>query len=276
MKNLLWVEFRRAFSSRLFFAALLIAVTLSLLHVALVAAPYAVSDLYEPIRQGVKGNYPISVYNAWIGTTGYSLYTTLYYVLLPLLACMPFSSSLSWDLETGYCSNLVIRTGFRNYYLSKMCATFFCAAFVCVFPLVLNLIGTAFFLPFLPPEQTTGTYPIFSNLLLADVYYESPMTYIAFYLFATALISGSIATLSLAITFLRKDWYIVVLSPFIVCVVLSFLFASSQITGLLPNQLVIPYQPYCIQGHSLAMMLAFPIGSLALFFIGTRRQEILK
>ena len=168
------IELRRAFSNRAFVAALAIGVVLAVAQLITVVVPYGMSDEWAFWRVGSKGYYPNSLFNSWMGSTPYSLWSVLYFFILPLTVCLPYADSLYADMKSGYAANVVIRGGARRYFLAKTLAVFLSAGVVGVFPQLLNLLGSALFVPVFSPEVSAGTFFVHSSTMLADLFYSSP------------------------------------------------------------------------------------------------------
>ena len=58
----------------------------------------------------------------WIGTDYQFAYNSLFYVLLPLIACFPYAGSCYQDQKTGYESSICIKTSRLSYMIAKEAA----------------------------------------------------------------------------------------------------------------------------------------------------------
>ena len=54
----------------------------------------------------------------WIGTDYQFAYNSLFYVLLPLIACFPYAGSCYQDQKTGYESSICIKTSRLSYMIA--------------------------------------------------------------------------------------------------------------------------------------------------------------
>jgi len=72
-------------------------------------------DNYYTLRQA-KGEYPLSLYNMWIGGQLGILQDSLYFFILPLLTVLPYADSLYTDKMSGYERNVLIRTSKLHYW----------------------------------------------------------------------------------------------------------------------------------------------------------------
>ena len=237
-------EVKRAACNPLFLVVFLVA---NLIGVYQIMSSVIPSLAMQGARPDV---YPLSVFNSWIGGEGHTLGATLYFFLLPLLVCVPFSDSLFMDLKTGYVKNLLIRTKRRNYYFGKLGALFVVGASIAAVPLLLNFLVTTTLAPYLTPEPSAGTFPLFASALWADLFYSHPTVYVGLYLGLIGLFGGLLAALPLVFTSILSNRFMVLLSTFVVCVALNFLTASgSFFEKISPIQFLRPDQPYTHNNH---------------------------
>ena len=211
MRKLLKIELRRAFASPALWAALLVGL-------AIVVVQYAQDVLpmvnYLDLSVGGKelGMYPHSVFNKWIGGGMGSFTPYLYFLLLPLLATIPFGGSFYEDLNSGLVKNLFIKTEKKNYYGAKYLTVFLSGGLVILIPLLVNLALTAATLPSLLPEVGTQQYPLSATSMGASLFYTHPYRFVFAYLLLIFVFSG----------------FVVVLSPFILCL---FVHSLCQLLG---------------------------------------------
>ena len=57
------------------------------------------------------GTHPLGVFQKWIGANWSSLYSWLYFMLLPLLLAIPYGGTFLEDIKTGYVKNVFTRIG---------------------------------------------------------------------------------------------------------------------------------------------------------------------
>ena len=55
---------------------------------------------------------------AWIGTDYQFAYNSLFYVLMPILACLPYAGSYFTDIDSGYEKNICIRTSRLSFLIA--------------------------------------------------------------------------------------------------------------------------------------------------------------
>ena len=126
MLKILKCELKRAFSSKLFWVALLIGIA-----IAAVSAGQNLADYYEGLkmeatRAEYMGDNPYNpmnpmttVYNYWIGGDYEGPMTPLFYLLLPLLVCLPFSWSYLTDRKSGYINQSMVHIRKKSDYFFR-------------------------------------------------------------------------------------------------------------------------------------------------------------
>lgn len=276
MKRMVAFELRRAFVNRGFALSLTAGMVLAVANVVLVAAPYALSDGYAAWRSGAAGQDPPSFFANWMGVTPFSITSVIFYYLLPLLACLPFGSSLYVDLSSGYAHQVVSRAGRVSFFASKSFASFLVAGVVAVAPLVLNIVAVACLLPQIAPDPTTHFYAVLSNTMLADLFYAHPWAYVIVFLALTFFGAGFFGLASIALAFVLRSALAVVLVPFVSCVVLQLATQGTDLAGFAPLNVLVPGQMYpsvfwvvaVIVALSLAVAFAF------LMFKGSRYEAL--
>lgn len=255
------LELRRALASKRTLLCLLVGICLVLLHFIMIVLPYAVDDVWSYWREGYKNVYPISFFNSWFGATGYSLPTVLFFLFLPLLACAPYGWSLNWDARSRYAENIVIRSGRRKYYASKLMAVFLSGGLVVLVPLIFALCLDAAFLPLLTPEITSSLFPVQANGMFAFEYYNYPLLFVACYLALGFVTAGLIGCLSIPLTLFLKNSLLIVIVPFLVSFAALFFLNDQLLRAANPVIYLAPYQPELVGLQSVVM------ASSALVFI---------
>jgi hypothetical protein len=242
--NILKIELRRAFKNPLLLIALAVGAAVALgqfIQVVLPAIPYL--DTYKAVSKGGI-IYPHSVFNKWMGSDSTSVYSLLFYILMPILVTLPFADSFFCDRKSGYIKNVLIRTPKSRYYIAKYIAVFLSAGTAGIVPLLLNLGLSSAVLPSLLPQITDGTFPLMGTSMWAGLFYTHPYLYTGAYLAVDFVFFGLLACIALAVSFFAEYRFMVLLAPFLFYLfVLSFL----NLTGLSlysPFYFLRPNQPY--------------------------------
>lgn len=269
MRRCLKEELGRAFWNPGLFAALAVGLALAVWHYFQNVLPMTqYLDNYL-----IQFDYPHSVFNKWIGGESYSLQSFLYFLLLPVLAVLPFGVSYQRDAKCGAVKNFLIRCKRSCYYLSKYIAAFLSGGVTIVLPLLINLGLTASTLPALIPMSMTGTFPIFSNAMWSGIYYTYPWLYVALYLAVIFIFGGLFACVALAFSDFLKNGFVVMISPFLVHLFIYTLCNTLRLPALSPFNFLSPAQPsgaasftaICVEG-----LLAFAVTFGVFLYKGMR------
>lgn len=251
-------ELRRAFFNRSYLVAQGIACTVSLLQVAFVVIP----DLGNQSMYLSDTGFPLSVYNRWIGGCGLSVFPGLFFFLIPLLVCVPFSGSFYYDDKTGFSIQVASRSSSMKYCLSKAFACFLAGATVAVLPLALNFYVTCLFYPLVPPDPSSHMSVIFAYSMLSDLFYSNVNGYIAFYFVLIGVTSGLLACVPLVLSNVFSNGILTTCSSFFLCVIANYLFGKTgDYLHLTPISFMRPDQP--LWGLDFANLAA----TIAVFFV---------
>lgn len=241
MFKLLKIELSRALKSKLFLIAILIGCVISISHFIQYVIPGAAINYSGA---DMKGGAPISAISRWIGGTGYALHTFLYYLIAPIIACIPFADSFFIDKNTGYIKNIFTRTKKSHYYISKYISTFISGGLAVITPLLLNLYLTAMVLPSITPEVSAREYPIFDLSMWSGLFYTHPYIYTLLYLLIDFVFFGLIATIGLTVSHTIENRFAVLLAPFLYYILISFIFNTTNLDIFDPLQFLIPAQVF--------------------------------
>lgn len=259
-------ELRRAFCSRLLLISLLIGLVI------------CVADLitYASVWETEIGE--TSLILAWIGTNGRFAYNNMFYVLLPILACLPYGGSYYTDMNSGYEKNICIKTS-RSIYMLAKCLAVFASAFVAVsLPLFINLFLCAGLYPNYYPEKLTflsagildrGLFPVLFN--------RYPHIYCLVFIFIGGVFGGLLGLLSLCVSKLVESHFTAVVSPFVLYVVTGIAFQGLDGThhwSLM--QMLNPVQTYSTLSYRfIAIGVGMFVCSLPVLWKQTKRRDIL-
>lgn len=207
MKECIMLEFSRVLKSKRTLASLVFLGGIVLWHIISEVIPFS--------HFGNYGEDHISLYRKWIGMDYISVQLSVYYFLLPLAISFPYGGSLRQDIDNHYIYQIVTRCGKKKYIKSKFFVSFITSGVLAIFPLVLDFILTALFLPALSPQSSTFFYGQSSDSFLGDFFFIYPLGYVVVYLIWNFLFLGLNSALSISATlFIDKE---------VTCIFLPFL-----------------------------------------------------
>jgi hypothetical protein len=278
MMRVLAFELRRAIANRSFVVALLAGCAIVCHHVVFDMIPNAslYLDSYYSMRQA-KGEYPLSLYNMWMGGQLGILQNTLYFFILPLLAALPYAASLHSDRAGGYELNVLSRCRRSHYQAAKMLAVFVSGGLAVTLPLMLDFYATSLFFPPLIPEPTSGTFFMYSYSMGAGLFYSSPLAFVALHMLLVFVGSGQVALLALPASRLAASRFIVMLAPFIACVFADFVLTSlgGTLYQYSPLSYLRPDHPGLQALPIIAVTAGMALLSIAIHAWGVRHDEAL-
>lgn len=240
MKSIVRFEMKRAYISRYFVGALVVGLSIAIAQFVFSVLP--ASHLLDNYLLG-NGEYPRSVYNTWIEASGVPFYLSLYTLLLPILACIPYGDSLFLDKKEGYRNYVLTRVSKKNYLIAKLIATFLSAGSVVCIPLIINFYLTSFAMPLLIPESSATTFPIFSNSMWSELFYKTPLLYIGLYLIIIFMYAGLFGMLGVMLSSFVKNRFVVILLPFMVLSFLNLSISYSTLYNASPDNFLRMDQP---------------------------------
>jgi len=201
--NTLGLELHRAFINKNMAKSLIIGIILVIADLVLFSKDYLAHDKV--------------LVQAWIGTNYLYAYNSIFYILFPILACLPFGGSLFTDIASGYDKNICIKVSRKDYIFSKCIATFLSGAFAVTLPVFLNFFIAAGLFPNMQAERLEWMVAgaTLDRNLLSGVFAYNAGLYCLIYIFIDALFGGLIALVSLAITRLSGSFFTVIVVPFV-------------------------------------------------------------
>lgn len=219
MLKVMHMEIKRAFRNRFFYFAVLLGCSIVALHIVLYVIP-APKITEEGLRHG---QYPLSLFNRWIGFMFTALPTSLFYFLFPVIAALPFGDSYFIDKKSGFIQNICVRTKKQYYYLSKYISVFISGGTAVVIPLVLDLWITAMIVPAVIPDASTGLFPIMERSMWSSLFYSHPYLYTLGYIVIDFIFGGLFATLALASSCFIYNRFVILLMPFLLYMAIFFI-----------------------------------------------------
>lgn len=219
-KNLLVIEIKKALFTRSFFIPLIL-----MCAIACLSASYIIeiffdnTHMYESISQNgiFEKNYifqTLSSYSGWIGNESRSLMQSVFFILIPVVAAIPFSTSFFTERKIGYHRNIATRINISFYYLAKSLACFISGFLVVTLPLTVNFLLVSAFLPSsLPHINYDIYYLVYYGELFSDIFYSQPLLFVALFILLNGLFSGTIALLVFALSLKINNKYVSLFLP---------------------------------------------------------------
>ncbi len=270
MKKVFQIEVRRAYTGRGFWLALSIGIAIALMQFWTVILP-AAAELPVRVLHGTAGmEYPGVLYGVWLGTYSRCAETRLYFLILPLLAAMPFADSYFMDVKGGYIRNVYTRCKRSDYAVAKYIAVFLSAGTVTTIPLAVSFLLSTLVLPIMAPEVSSLSGIMYNYSSFAWMYYHFPLLYVLFYLLIIFVFSGLFASFAFIASRHVGYSFLVLLAPAVLYILFSMLFTIFDMKAWQPMEIVAPY----FSGDARLSLLVYGIGLLVVTVFGFIPKEI--
>jgi len=225
MGSLVRCEIRKAFCNRWFFIALAAGCMLA----AISAISNALVD-YEANLVGIEyldskwlDFSSSSCFKYWIVIDFIQPTTGLFFLLLPLLAVLPYAWSYLEERKSGYVGSVVVHTARIKYFFAKYIAVFLSGALAVAIPIVLNFLICACFMPARMPDVFAVIYfGIFEENLWSEVFYTNPFLYVALFTLLNFAFSGLWAVTVFALSGLLRNRVALTILPYLAWVFVDF------------------------------------------------------
>ena len=279
MKQVFKIELKRAFTSRGMFLALVIGIALAVYHCITQVLPMAETVAYctspEMLAKSRGTFYPDVLYFTWLsGSMFLTPPTTLYYMILPILAALPFADSLFTDMKDGYIRNVCLRVEKKDYYIAKYVSVFLAGGVAAAAPLLLSFLLACMFLPAMKPEVNAGTLnSIRETSSFPWLYYNLPMVFVVLYIVINFVFSGLLACLGVVSSAYLGYRFLVLVTPFIVYLFLNSGFGLLGLRDWQPNK-------FLLSGYDMDVRIPIVVCTLVLLaislfgYLSTRRSDI--
>ena len=215
MKKTLKLELSRAFNSRGMALALIIGIIIAAAEVVMVQIPAAEANatlFFEewPIMS------PTNASEAWMAGGCASLAGFVYFLILPILAALPFGTSYFEDIHDGFLKGIYMRTSRRHYLAAKYAAVFVSGGTAAAIPLIMNYGAALMLLPNLLPNVIYHMGGIGASEAFYQIYFSHPSVYIVMYLLIDFCMGGMWACIALAASNLSDYKIIILIVPFFI------------------------------------------------------------
>jgi len=218
MRSLIVMEIKKALGNKWFLIALVIGLGLAV-HSAVGNGTYFNSVIYDNLSFMQDAYISLSLaspFNLSLIADFNQPTTDLFFLVLPLLAVIPYSWSLASEEKSGYFQQVVTRCSRRHYFTAKSIATFLSGALVITIPVIVNFIILACVFPFYVPDVMESIYHgVFLESIWSDLYYTMPFAYFALYWTVVFVFSGLWAAFVSAVSHFLKNRVALLIVPYL-------------------------------------------------------------
>lgn len=281
MCSVLKLELKKAFKNKFFWISVVLGCLITLL-----SFEHMVNMYYEGMS-AISGNSTDIIYdphigintvfNCWIGGEPFSLGSSIYFFVFPLLIALPYGWSYSEERKCGYRRMMITKTGKKKYYCAKYVAVFLSGGVAMVLPLIFNFWMTLLVVPAILPDVTMNMfYGVFGGSFLAELYYTVPFLYVAIYLFIDFVYCGFWVCICMAVSGIVRQKWGVVLIPFLlllfVHVITDYIYSDPSVAYKELSPLYFLRGVEVRYSFSGSIILLFAIGLLVISLIGIIKE----
>ncbi len=215
MTNILKNELKRSFSSKLFVISLCISGGLILWY-SVERFPFCINKNLTFSTDFILDDFLEVSYTNWIGSHNIFLQQNIFYLILPILAVLPFGGSFFTDLNEGYIKSICTRANKSQYLLAKYISVFISGGCAVAIPMISSFAISAAFLPTMMPEASYAYTNIFSIHKWAGLFFTHPFSYILLYIGIVFVFSGLLACTALVVTYFSFKSFLPLIFPFFI------------------------------------------------------------
>lgn len=214
---------------------------------------------------------------AWIGTDFQFAYNSLFYIVFPIIACLPFAGSFYQDIFSGYDKNICVRVSRKQYMFAK-CFAVYVSAFVCtMLPLLGNLFIAAGLYPNTLPEKldflSAGIIDCYRFPVLFN---QRPLSYCLVFILMDGIFAGALGLISVAVTKFCKSQFSAVMAPFVIYILTGVTMVSENGHSIAVMEMINPIQNYITTIEQTCLSyLVIVIGSIFVLWLWGRKRDII-
>lgn len=230
-KRLLRAEMRKAFGGVWFAVAISIGCLLALASAAHYLNIYLIEQPFMNLPfLSKKFTTPssVSAFSYWMVSDAFAPSTNLFFLILPLLAAIPYSWSLLSERASGYAGQIIARSGWVEYLAAKGLAAFLSGGVAVTAPVVLNMVICLCFAPaYTPDVASVSIFGVFEDSLWSWSFYNAPILFFALRTVLLFLFSGLWAAFVMSLSGVLKGRIPLLIVPYLLLVLLKF--ANEQV-----------------------------------------------
>ncbi|MBQ8317705.1 MAG: hypothetical protein IJX85_05145 [Lachnospiraceae bacterium] len=278
---MLRLEIKKVFESKSFLLSLILGMLIVLLQASWVKKYLEVAymDSESLVYSRIAD---VSFLQGWIGQDPFSAYAYMFYlVLFPMLAAMPYGANHFKEHKLGYDKNVICRIGKRKYFITKYIAAFFSGGMVVTIPSVISLMWSMTWLPLIPIDLSMAYTGVNVDSLWGEIFFEHPLLYALLYIALDFVIAGVFSTCSLALTFIVKSEFQIMIFPMLINIFLVELLnyapgVLGKVCRMVPYCYVSPYSLVAVSGWEIILSLSIlMVVTLFTYYYVGRKGDVL-
>ncbi len=176
----------------------------------------AVNNSYEEMEDGEYHDlefFENSFIEGWIGCESYTPYNVMLYLIMPLLAAVPFSMCQSEEWKSGYAAQIITRCGRRRYMNARYVTVFVSGGSVMAVPLLVSMIVSMCYMPIINIDPLAFQSAVPTCYMFGYIYTYHPVGYVLLYTFIDFIYGGIIACMAMLISRFVKNRFTAMTFP---------------------------------------------------------------
>ena len=280
MKRVFKIELHRAFTGWGMKLSLLIGGSIAVWFCVAEAIPVSIdiARMYTPEMLANPKSamyYQDFLYYVWLGGSYFKTAPeTLYFLIFPVLAVLPFGDSLFMDQKDGYIKNACLHVKKSHYFAAKYTVVFLSGGTAVMLPLLFSFMLSCMFLPAVIPQINSYNMSVIREYSSFPwLYYNMPMLFIGVYMLIYFALGGLLACLGAVVTAYVGYRFLVLVTPFIVYMFANSMFQLLGMSEWQPTNFLISGYPYDVRLPILVYILV--LLAVALFgYFTTRKSDV--
>ncbi|MBL5772261.1 hypothetical protein HV454_13175 [Bacillus sporothermodurans] len=180
-----------------------------------------------PLQNMYKYNLGVAFtpYTKWFEFGSASQLAGFYFLLLPILAALPFADTYAKDKQSGYLRSILSKGQMKQYFQGLYLSNFIVSGVIIIIPLLVNIYLSFMMLPNIKPDPLVNNQMALDlmNTFFPALYYSHPFLHMLLYLLLAFFFAGMFATICLSISIFIRNRFIILVAGFLVQMVLSLL-----------------------------------------------------
>jgi hypothetical protein len=213
----------------------------------------------------------------WIGTDYQFAYNSLFYILLPIIASLPYAGTCFSDIKSGYDRNICIKTSRLRYVTAKAVAVFASGASAVGIPLLVDLFICAGFCPDKLPDKLSFLYAgVIDCNLFPMLFALHPALYCIIFILLDSVFGGLTGLVAMSVARWSGSQFSAIMGPFALYLFTGVLFEGNGLGTWSALSMVNPTQNVVTYGYQIVTMcVALCVVPITMIYIWHRRRDII-
>jgi len=222
MKNVVKAELWKALHNPMFYSALIIGCLITSINFVenCVTAKTLSEIILAEDHTGSRSPWGFSLFLLWMPVNEISYGKSLFYLVWPIIAAMPFGWSYHQERKSGLYIQAVSRIGRRGCFVAKYVAVFVSGGLTVSIPVLFNLLTNAMICPYVVPD-ISNLVQISDGYFLSELYFSVPWVYALIWCGVEFLLGGAAAGLCFVVGAKLRFQLMTILTPFSILIVLD-------------------------------------------------------